>query len=142
MKTMISVLISLSIGVCLLDSVREGRADDRSVAELHRHAAAIPRAQATPPYIGNWSNGRGESLSITRRTLRFANDKPVRYQDVTRVTDNRRFAIKITSKGKINYFSKFLVLEVNKDEMKMTLYSSYEDMFNGQNSQGETTWYR
>jgi hypothetical protein len=94
------------------------------------------------PYAGRWSNGRGETLSIMRRTLRFNSDKPVTFRDVTKVTDGKYFLLKITTPGTINYFTKFIALSIENNEMKMTLYDSYEDMFDGKNPQGESTWYR
>jgi hypothetical protein len=94
------------------------------------------------PYIGRWSNGRGERLVVAKRTLKFNSDKSVTYHDVTKVTDGDHFSLQITSRGKLNYFTKFIALSLENDEMKMTLYDSYEDMFNGKNSKGESTWYR
>ena len=47
-----------------------------------------------------------------------------------------------TSARKLNYFTKFLALEINGNEMKMTLYNSYQEMFDGKSSQGESTWDR
>ena len=100
----------------------------------------------TATYVGQWSNGRGDTLAITATTIRFANDKPVKYRDVTKVTNGREFHLEITSEGKLNYLTKFLSLSVGEgekpDEMKMTLYDSYKDMVDGANSQGEATWYR
>jgi hypothetical protein len=99
-------------------------------------------AHAGMPYIGRWSNGRGERLIVTKRTLKFNNDKSVTFRDVTKVTDGNHFALQITSRGKLNYFTKFIALSLENDEMKMTLYDSYADMFDGKNPQGESTWYR
>ncbi|MDT4895584.1 MAG: hypothetical protein QOH25_661 [Acidobacteriota bacterium] len=97
-------------------------------------------------YIGNWSNGRGETISITATRIRFANDKRLKYRDVTKVTDGQHFSLQITDRGKLNYFTKFLSLSLGEGdkpgEMKITLYNSYEDMFDGKNPQGEATWYR
>jgi len=111
-----------------------------------RTALANRGSVVAEPYAGDWSNGRGETLKITGSTIRFANDKAVSYRDVTRATDGKEFNLEITTEGKLNYLTKFLHIsmgEGNKqDEMKMTLYDSRKDMEDGENSQGEATWYR
>ncbi len=103
-------------------------------------------AHAQLPYIGNWSNGRGDTISLTATKIRFANDRRLSYRDVTKVTDGQHFSLQITAPGKLNYFTKFLSLSMGEGEkpgeMKITLYDSYEDMFDGKNPQGEATWYR
>ena len=98
------------------------------------------------PYIGEWSNGRGETLVITGSTIKFGNDKAANYRDVTRVTNGREFHLEITTDARLNYLTKFLHISFgdgNKtDEMKMTLFNSRKDMEDGENSQGEATWDR
>jgi hypothetical protein len=98
------------------------------------------------PYIGEWSNGRGETLVIKAATIMFANDKAVNYRHITKVTNGREFDLEITTVGKLNYLTKFLHLSMGEgakpDEMKMTLYNSLKEMRDGENSQGEATWYR
>jgi len=98
------------------------------------------------PYVGSWSNGRGDTLVITDSSIKFGRDKAVSYRDITRVTDGKQFNLEITSKGELNYLTKFLhisMAEADKtDEMKMTLYDSRKDLEAAENSQGEATWYR
>jgi len=98
------------------------------------------------PYIGKWSNGRGETLVITASTIRFGNDKAVNYRDVTKATNGQEYNLQVVSPGKLNYLTKYLHISTSEgdkpDEMKMTLYDSYKDMEDGENSQGEATWYR
>lgn len=96
------------------------------------------------PYVGAWSNGRGDTLVITTSTIRFGRDKSVNYRDITRVTDGREFNLQITTAGELNYLTKFLHVSMaeKSDEMKITLYDSLKDMQAGENSQGEATWYR
>jgi hypothetical protein len=83
---------------------------------------------------------------ISGSTIKFANDKAVSYRDVTRVTDGREFHLEITTDAKLNYLTRFLHISFGEgektDEMKMTLYNSRKDMEDGENSQGEATWYR
>ena len=111
-----------------------------------RPAVAKRSVSAALPYIGQWSNGRGETLVITSSTIRFASDKAVNYRDITRVTNGQEFHLEITTEGKLNYLTKFIHLSTAEgdkpDEMKMTLYDTRKDMEDGENSQGEATWYR
>jgi hypothetical protein len=115
-----------------------------------QRSAIEPSAAANPGwkdiYVGEWSNGRGETLVISGSTIKFANDKAVSYRDVTRVTNGREFHLEITTDAKLNYLTKFLHVSFGEgektDEMKMTLYNSRKDMEDGENSQGEATWYR
>ena len=104
--------------------------------------AALPAA----PYVGAWSNGRGDTLVITGGTIKFANDKAVGYRDITRVTNGQEFDLEVTAPGKLNYLSKYLHISMAEgakpEEMKMTLYDSLKDMRDGENSVGEATWYR
>ena len=98
------------------------------------------------PYVGEWSNGRGDTLVITSSTIKFGKDKAVNYHDITRVTNGKEFNLQITAQGELNYLTKFLHISIadgdKSDEMKMTLYDSRKDLEDGENSQGEATWYR
>jgi hypothetical protein len=98
------------------------------------------------PYVGEWSNGRGDTLIITASTIKFASDKPVAYHDVTRVTNGREFHLEITTDTKLNYLTRFLHASFGEgdktDQMKLSLYNSRKDMEAGENSQGEATWHR
>jgi hypothetical protein len=135
-----STIISLFLGVTLLSLAQPARTDSYNV---NRPVASAATATADKlPYIGSWSNGRGETLKVTASTLRFNSDKAVTYRDVTKVTDGNYFLLEVTAKGKVNYFSKYLSLTIDDDEMKMVLYNSYEDMLDGKNPQGESTWSR
>lgn len=99
------------------------------------------------PYVGEWSNDRGETLVITSSTIRFGNDKAASYHDITRVTDEREFRLQITTEAELNHLTKFLHILVvgdgdKADEMKLTLYDSRKDLEAGENARGEATWYR
>lgn len=101
------------------------------------------RASEAQPYLGEWSNGRGETLKVTARTLQFGNDKPVAYRDVTRATDGSDFELQITSAGKVNAFpGKTLGIHCEGDTMKMTGYASHADYMQGGEVQMEVTWDR
>jgi len=101
-------------------------------------AVGIAGPTAAQPYIGEWSNGRGEPLTITASTIKFGNDKPVAYQDVTRASDGKSFTLQLTAKGKLNYLSPFMRLTLNgKQEMS----SEGADTFNGEMT-SSAKWYR
>lgn len=148
----LTMIVLFCMAFCALASAQENRTTiNKSLvpAVAGRNAQLVQVGSASvpqPTYIGQWSNGRGDTLAITATTIRFANDKPVKYRDVTKVTNGREFHLEITSAGKLNYLTKFLSLSMGEgekpDELKMTLYDSYKDMVDGANSQGEATWYR
>jgi hypothetical protein len=94
-----------------------------------------------PPYVGDWSNGRGETLAITSRTIQFGDDKPVPYRDVTRATDGSIFELQITAAGKVNAFDgKTLAVSLEDDSMEMTGYLSHADYMEEKNPQQVVTW--
>jgi hypothetical protein len=113
---------------------------------LSQKASTAVSVHEPLPYLGKWSNGRGETLAITSKTIQFASDKPVTYRDVTKATNGQEFNLEVTSEGKLNYLTKYLHVSTGEgekpEEMKMTLYNSRKDMEDGENSQGEATWYR
>jgi hypothetical protein len=122
----------------------------RRVAQLVALALAllctsggIVRASEAQPYLGAWSNGRGETLAITATTVRFAEDKPVPYRDVTRATDGTLFELQLTAAGEVNGFGgKTLVLELEDDALKITAYASHGDSMQEKDPQSVVTWYR
>jgi hypothetical protein len=100
--------------------------------------SALAQASDAQPYLGNWSNGRGETLVLTAKNLKFARDKAVPYRDVTRASDGKSFQLQVTAEGKVNYFSRFLRLTLKaKDELKMEGAAT----FNGE-MESQSTWFR
>ncbi len=100
-------------------------------------------AGSAHPYIGKWSNGRGETLEITRSTLRFLEDEAVGYRDITKVTDGNTFELHITDEGSVNGFSgKYLSVSCEGGQMKMTMFRTHADLFQDENLQGEVTWFK
>jgi hypothetical protein len=99
-------------------------------------------ASAAPPYIGEWSSGRGESLIITAETLQYATDKPVPYRDITKATgEDGPFQLIILAKGKVNYFDKYVWLTLTgAKEMKMETTDSIEKHSQGEGSR--QNWFR
>jgi hypothetical protein len=94
-------------------------------------------------YLGSWSNGRGETLVITKKTLQFGSDRAVAYRDVTGVSDGESFELEITAPGKINAFpGKTLHLTFEEDAMTMTGYKSHAEFMQGGEVQMEVTWYK
>lgn len=106
-------------------------------------AIAQSHASEARPYLGEWSNGRGETLTVTAKTLQFGTDKPVAYRDVTRATDGSDFELQITAPGTVNAFpGKTLALHCEGDTMKMTGYESHAAYMQGGEVQMEVTWDR
>lgn len=100
--------------------------------------STLGRASDAQPYLGNWSNGRGETLVITAKTLKFQKDKPVPYRDVTKASDGKFFQLQVTAEGKVNYLSRFIRLTLKANaEMKMEGAAT----FNG-DAESQSTWYR
>lgn len=102
---------------------------------------------AGPPekaaYLGEWSNGHGDTLVITEKAIRFAQDQPIPYRDLTRATDGKTFALQITAIGEVNAFAqKFLAVDCDDDEMRMIGYTSSEDLLKEKNPGSNVTWYR
>lgn len=106
-------------------------------------ASAAFAADETP-YIGEWSNGRGETLVITTKTICFANDKPVPYRDLTRATDGKSFTLEITAPGEVNAFAeKFLAVQFeDDDEMQIVGYKSLADLSQDKNPGSKVIWYK
>ena len=134
MKRMVFLIVAAAAAALLLTLPLPGTANSR----INRPLAA--------PYVGEWSNGRGDTLVITGSTIKFGNDKAVNYRDLTRVTNGREFDLQITTDANLNYLTKYLHISFGDgdktDEMKMTLYDSLKDLQDGANSQGEATWDR
>ena len=95
------------------------------------------------PYVGQWSNGRGETLVITEKTIRFGDDRALPYRDVTRATDGSTFELQITSRGPANGFGgNTLGVECEGDSMKITAYASHAAYMQGGDAQSVVTWFK
>jgi len=113
-----------------------------AIAALFLLAVTVSAAPE-PPYLGEWSNGRGETLIITAKTIQFAEDRPVPYRDITRATDGSSFELQITTRGDVNAFpGKTLALSSDGDTMEMTGYLSHEDYMQEKDPQQVVTWER
>jgi hypothetical protein len=134
----------------------EGRPSRRAVTMRIRNATAAiafaalvllastaARAAEELPYIGNWSNGRGETLVITEKTIRFGNDRALPYRDITRATDGSAFELQITAKAPANGFGgNTLGVECDGDSMKITAYASHAAYMQGGEPQSVVTWFK
>ena len=109
---------------------------------IYLGAGALAAAEDFP-YLGNWSNGRGETLVVTEKTLRFADDRAVSYRDVTRATDGSIFELLITARGTVNAFpGKTLAVSCESDSMKIITYASHADFMAEKDPQSEVTWFK
>jgi hypothetical protein len=123
-------------------NIRELGFENIHLIKLDKDESTHLLANSSQPYIGEWSNGRGETLSVTSTTIKFGKDRKLTYKNLTKVTDGTYFTIQLTSSGKINFFQKFLSLKVDGKQMKMVGYNSYKDMYSGENQGLEVNWYR
>lgn len=109
--------------------------------------SAINFAQESEPpaYLGNWSNGRGEQLIITDRTVKYGKNRTLNYRDITKASDGSFFNFQIINPGKENYFSKYVSLSINTEanpaEMTIKNYNTLKDLVADENEQGSATWY-
>ncbi|MDQ6622719.1 MAG: hypothetical protein M3Y86_04440 [Verrucomicrobiota bacterium] len=109
--------------------------------------ASTLRADDAPSYVGHWSNGRGETLIVTEKTIQFGNDRPVAYRDVTddAASDDASYELQITTPGEVNAFpgkTLGIVCEDEDDSMEITGYRSHADYVHGSAALQTTTWYR
>ena len=95
------------------------------------------------PYLGSWSNGRGETLVITTKTIQFNDDRPLPYRDITRATDGSMFELQINARGAANGFGgNTLGVECEGDSMKITAYASHAAYMQEEDPQSVVTWFR
>lgn len=98
----------------------------------------ISAPTAAQPYLGEWSDGRGDLLVFTAGTIKFGADQAVSYHDVTRASDGHSFTLQLVRKGKLNYLSPFMRLTLaGKGEMN----SAGADSFNGATT-SSAHWFR
>ena len=106
-------------------------------------AASLARGAEDVPYLGSWSNGRGETLVITAKTIRFGEDRALTYKDVTRATDGSMFELQITARGAENAFGgSTLGVECDGDSMKISAYDSHAAYMQGADPQSVVTWFK
>ncbi|MEO5722688.1 MAG: hypothetical protein ABIR71_14655 [Chthoniobacterales bacterium] len=105
--------------------------------------AQLAAGASEPPYLGEWSNGRGETLTITEETIQFADERPVKYRDITRASDGASFELQITAPGEINAFpGKTLAVVLEDDSMRVTSYVSHADYMQERDAQSVVTWFK
>lgn len=123
---------------------RRGQRDvKRALAAVFVALSIITARASELPYLGEWSNGRGEALTITEKTIQFAQNSPVPYRDITRATDGASFELQITAPGEVNAFpGKFLGLVLAGESMEMTFYPSHAAYMQAEDAQGFVTWFR
>lgn len=106
-------------------------------------AAGNARAAEDAPYLGSWSNGRGETLVVTEKTIRFGDDRALPYRDVTRASDGSMFELQISAKAATSAFGgNTLGVECDGESMKITAYASHADYMQGGEPQSVVTWFK
>ena len=91
------------------------------------------------PYIGEWSNGRGETLVITAKTIQFIDNKAVPYVDVTEEGEDS-YTLELKPSGEMNYLSKFMVFKLKGEEEMAS--EGYDSMEENAEYVSTATWYR
>ena len=95
------------------------------------------------PYLGNWSNGKGETLVITAKTIRLGDERALPYRDVTRATDGSAFELQITGRGAARGFGgNTLGIVCEGDSMKITAYASHAAYMEDGAAQSIVTWFK
>ena len=106
-------------------------------------AAGLARGAEDVPYLGSWSNGRGETLVISANTIRFGENRALAYKDITRATDGSVFELQITARGAENAFGgSILGVECDGDSMKISAYVSHAAYMEGADPQSVVTWFK
>ena len=101
------------------------------------------RASDARPYLGSWSNGRGETLVISAKTIRFGEGRALAYKDITRATDGSLFELQVTARGAENAFGgSTLAVECDGDSMKISAYDSHAAYMRGADPQSVVTWFK
>jgi len=95
------------------------------------------------PYVGEWSNGRGEVMVVTAKKMKYGKSE-VTYTDITKATDGNSFQLKVNVKEKMTIFSNFLFVEMltNKTEMKIKGYDTHAALMEDAEGASEDHWYR
>ena len=106
-------------------------------------AAPALRSAEELPYLGSWSNGRGETLVINAKTIRFGDNRALPYKDVTRATDGSAFELQITARDAVEPFGgNTLAVECDGDSMKITAYASHAEYMQDGEPQSVVTWFK
>lgn len=99
----------------------------------------MPAGLSTKPYIGNWRNGRGETLRIGNGIIQFGSGGAMEYREVFRVAAARVFAVEILRVGSAN-MRRFVSINTSDREIRLAYYDTLDDLQNGTNRKGEETW--
>jgi hypothetical protein len=106
-----------------------------------RHALRKAETQASPPYIGCWSDASGDYLSIAARRIKYGRAKWVKYAKLPQHSGDNFYLLRLFSPGEFNFLSNIISLSLEGEEMRMTLYESLDDYSDGKKL-GWATWYR
>ena len=104
----------------------------------------LARASADKPhvvrYIGEWSDGRGEVLTVTADKFRLGG-RVSSYKETSRSADERFFRFQVTSGGG-GFDGRFISIEVGREEMKMRQYRTLADCLGDKQVAAVTDWSR
>ena len=105
--------------------------------------AATPEEEETTPYFGDWENDRGDTLQITKDTIKVNDEKPARYDDITEDSDESFFVLQIKDSSEASYFGgNFLRITFGKDpdHFSMSVYKTLPDTLKKENEVKHIEW--
>ena len=105
--------------------------------------AATPEEEETTPYFGDWENDRGDTLQITKDTIKVNDEKPARYDDITEDSDESFFVLQIKDSSEASYFGgNFLRITFGKDpdHFGMSVYKTLPDTLKKENEVKHMEW--
>jgi len=95
------------------------------------------------PYFGDWENNRGDTLQITRDSIKVNNEKPARYDDITEDSDETFFVLQMKDSSESSYFGgNFLRITFGKDpdHFIMAIYKTLPDTLKKENEVKRIEW--
>lgn len=104
---------------------------------------SVASADEEEAYFGEWSNAHNDFLRITADTIRFNDDKPLEYDDITEDSDGTFYLLQIKTPSESNALGgKFLRITFGSDADRFTLtsYRTQSDALNQHNESGRSEW--
>ncbi|MEY2491816.1 MAG: hypothetical protein QOH24_767 [Verrucomicrobiota bacterium] len=104
---------------------------------------SVASADEEEAYFGEWSNAHNDVLRITADAIRFNDDKPLQYDDITEDSDGTFYLLQIKTPGEPNPLGgKFLRITFGTDADRFTLtsYRTQSDALNQRNGSGRSEW--
>ena len=108
-------------------------------SESGNESRETPVNTSGKPYLGEWRNGRGETLQINNGILRFGRGSNIEYREVFKMAAAGVYALELLGNQR-GGMRRFISVLVGRGEVKLSFYDTLEDLQNGRNVKGEETW--